>query len=68
MTSGVIFVAKSYKNCREFLRSVLNYGKMQLISGDFGEEGFLEIVSENAAVLPDAGGCGWLRSILRKGI
>jgi hypothetical protein len=54
------FVAKSYKNCREFLRSVLNYGKMQLISGDFGEEGFLEIVSENAAVFPDAGSCGWL--------
>ena len=50
------------------MRSVLNYGKMQVISGDFGEEGFLEIVSENAAVLPDAGGCGWLRSILRKGI
>lgn len=53
-------MTKSYKNCREFLRSAPNYGKMQLISGDFGEEGFLEIVSENAATLSDAGSCGWL--------
>lgn len=39
------------------MRSVLNYGKMQVISGDFGEEGFLEIVSENAAALSDARSC-----------